>query len=152
MSRGDIARQLFLEGYNCSQAVVGAFSDLLGIEKSVAVKMASGFGGGMGRMRETCGAVSGSVFVLSAIFGYEDTDFEKKKELYKIIQGFLKDFKEYKGSLNCAELLQLKAKEQSFVPEKRTEEYYNTRPCPLIIYEVADRLEKYLQALKVMGL
>ena len=83
MTRGDIAKNLFLEGYNCSQAVAGAFSDVLEIDKETLIKLSSSFGGGMGRLREVCGAVSGMFIVLGLLEGYTDTsDANHKKEHY----------------------------------------------------------------------
>ena len=87
MSRGDIAKEYFTEGYNCSQSVAMAYADIIGINKDTVAKMTSGFGGGMGRMREVCGAFSGVTFVLSCLYGYDYAkDFASKTELYKRIQ------------------------------------------------------------------
>lgn len=127
----EIAKGLFLEGYNCSQSVVLTFADELGLPKEIAAKLASSFGGGMGRLREVCGTVSGMFIVAGLISGYsEPKDYEGKKEHYKRIQELAQKFKESEGSIICRELLGLKKSgADSFVPEKRTDEYYKKRPC-----------------------
>lgn len=147
MSKADIAKQLFLDGYNCSQSVFIAFSQDCGIEKETAALIASGFGGGLGRLREVCGAVSGMSMAASMLFGSSDPkDFEKKKETYKIIQTLANRFREKNGSIVCRELLGLDKKaETPSTPEKRTTEYYKKRPCPLLVYDAAEILENYIQ-------
>ena len=92
--REELARQAFKEGYNCSQAMVAAFSDLMGMDKKTALRLASSFGGGMGRMREVCGAVTGMFMVVGILYGYDDSkDYEGKKipmHLYRNLQTNLK--------------------------------------------------------------
>ena len=123
------ARALFREGYNCSQAVVGAFSEELGMNPALAMRLVSGFGGGMGRMREVCGAVSGILFLLNMKYGYNDPkDQQAKKDLYRKVQAAGAAFAEANGSLICRELLQGQAG-QGGDPEPRSEGYYKKRPC-----------------------
>src|SRR5574344_818518 len=130
MTKGEVAKGLFLEGYNCTQAVLGAFAEDFGFDKKTAMMLASPFGGGMGRMREVCGTVSGMFLVLGLKYGYSDPKlFEAKKELYAKVQQLAKTFKEENGSIICRELLGLGKTEQvSSVPEKRTDTYYKKRP------------------------
>lgn len=146
MSRADRAKELFFEGYNCSQAVAVAFCDLMDMDEKTAARLVSGYGGGMGRLREVCGSFSGVVFVLSALYGYDEKgDFEGKKQLYAIIQELAKRFRDENGALVCRELLGLNIKGADLpVPEKRTPEYYKKRPCPDIIYSAAKILEEYI--------
>lgn len=146
MTRGEKAKALFEEGYNCSQAVVLSFSDILGIDEKTLSLLASGFGGGMGRMREVCGAVSGMFMVAGLMNGYSSpSDNEKKKAVYAMIQELAAQFKSENGSIICRELLGLKAPEGTHVPEKRTDEYYKKRPCGELCYIAADILDKYLK-------
>ena len=146
MSKRDVAIALFEEGFNCAQAVSAAFCDETGVSKETMVKMASGFGGGFGRLREVCGAVSGMVLVANMIFGYESpTDNEAKMDWYKDIQSIVLEFKHRNGSYVCHELLNLPENaEKSPVPEQRTAEYYKKRPCKEIVGEAADILEKFI--------
>ena len=141
------ARALFLEGYNCSQAIAVAFCDITGLDADTSARLVSGFGGGMSRMREVCGAVSGIVFVMSAVYGYDrPKDFEGKKYLYGEVQKLLKQFEAQNGSIVCRELLGLASKgADSPVPEQRTAQYYKKRPCPDLIYAAAEILENYIK-------
>lgn len=145
--RGDKAKALFLQGYNCSQSVALAFADMLDMSESQIALMVSGYGGGMGRMREVCGTVSGAVFVISNLYGYNTPgNGEEKKQLYSIIQEFCKEFEKENNSIVCRELLQLgKNQPVSPVPEDRTEQYYKKRPCPELTKSSADILEKLIQ-------
>lgn len=143
--RGKAAMDLFLEGYNCSQAVTLAFSDLLDMDRQMLLRMSSSFGGGMGRLREVCGAVSGMFIVTGLLYGYEDPKAsEEKAAHYSRIQELARRFKECQGSIVCRELLGLESKESSSIPEKRTEGYYQKRPCPQIVGIAAVILEQYL--------
>ena len=144
--RGDKAYELFKNGYNCAQAVAGAFSDLLGMDMDTVAKLASGFGGGMGRMREVCGTFSGIVMVVSTLYGYSDPrDTENKTEVYSRIQELAEQFRKDNGSIICRELLGISKPEGSHVPEQRTSEYYKKRPCPELCRYAADLLEKYIE-------
>ena len=127
-----IACENFLKGYSCAQAVACAFCEEMGMEEAQAAKIISSFGGGMGKMREVCGSVSGALMVLGAVRGYSDPrDDEGKKAHYARVQEFARRFKAEHDTIICRELLanvKLK-KENTSEPEKRTAEYYNTRPC-----------------------
>ncbi len=123
------AEQLFREGYNCAQAVFLTFAEELGIEKKTALRLASSFGGGMGRLREVCGAVSGMFLVAGLAKGYSRPDDQKgKKEHYERIQHMAEAFRRENGSIICRELLGLDGKDHP-QPASRTEEYYKKRPC-----------------------
>ncbi len=144
-NRGDIAVELFLKGYNCSQSVVGAFADKLDMDFDTLMKLSSSFGGGMGRLREVCGAVSGMFIVLGLLQGYSSPeDFEAKKEHYEKIQHLAEEFKKEHGTIICRELLQNIKKTEGVVPEKRTAQYYKNRPCTAFVYTAAEALDKYL--------
>ena len=145
-ARGTRAKELFLEGYNCAQAVVLAYEDYFEESPETLAQMVSAFGGGMGRLREVCGSVSGMFFVLSKIYGYaEPKDTKGKTDLYARVQELAERFKERNGSIVCRELLGLQEKISAPVPEERTPEYYKKRPCPDIIGDAADVLEEYLK-------
>lgn len=147
MSKGDIAKQNFLNGYNCSQAVLLAFCEDFGLEKETALKISEPFGGGMGRMREVCGTVTGMFMVLGLAMGNSDAkDGSTKKNVYKSVQELAEKFKQDNGSIICRELLGLqKANKESYVPSERTNEYYKKRPCPELCKYAADILEEYLK-------
>lgn len=147
MAKGEIAKAYFLEGYNCAQAVALSFSDEIGMDKDTIAMLTSGYGGGMGRMREVCGSVSGAVFVLSALRGYSNPkDTNGKKELYADIQVIGSRFKDKNGSVVCKELLGLSNKGfDNPAPSERTEQYYRKRPCAELVESSADILEQYLK-------
>lgn len=141
IDHGALAKEYFLKGYNCSQAVLLAFSDLTRLDEKTAMMMASSFGGGMGRMREVCGAVSGAFMVLGALFGYAEHEDKAKSELYSMVRDFADRFRNENGSIVCRELLAQAGvpKDTSHEPEKRTPEYYKKRPCREYV-EIAARI------------
>lgn len=147
MTRGENAHALFLKGYNCTQAVVCSFCDLLHMDMDDAARMASGFGGGISRLREVCGAVSGMVLVANLLYGEGcEKDYNKKKEHYARIQTLAGAYREQTGSIVCRELLGLTTKgPDPAAPEKRTQQYYAKRPCPQLCALAADILEDYIQ-------
>lgn len=139
------AMDLFKEGYNCSQAVFLAFEDKYDIDRKVALMLSSSFGGGMGRLREVCGAVSGMFMVAGVLYGYDDPkDYDKKKEHYARIQQLAKEFEEENGSIVCRELLGLGAGKDTPAPDHRTEEYYKKRPCAELVGMAAAIMERYI--------
>lgn len=146
MTKREKAESLFLEGYNCTQAVAGAFADEVSMDFDTLVKLASGFGGGMGRLREVCGTVSGMFLITSMLYGYNTPkDMEAKKALYSRIQTLAFRFKEKNGSYICRELLGLDIKgADSPVPEARTADYYKKRPCKTLAGDAAEILEQYI--------
>lgn len=142
----DKAREMFLKGYNCCQAVVGAFADLYGFDPETAMKMAEGFGGGMGRMRLTCGAVNAMAIVAGMKMSHGQAgDLKRRGEIYAVVRQMVGEFKDENGSIICAELLGLALpKDDSPVPEERTPDYYKRRPCPDKIHQCGLIIEKYL--------
>ena len=146
MNKGEIARQYFLNGYNCAQAVALVFCDELALPPETALRLVSGFGGGMGRLREVCGAFSGAVFVLSALRGYAEPGAkEEKAALYRDVQALAARCASENGSIVCRELLGLRRQKDSPAPAPRTEEYYKSRPCPKVIENTAAILEAFLE-------
>lgn len=147
MTRPEQAYENFIKGYNCCQALAVAYADEMGLSPELAAQLCSGFGGGMGRLREVCGAVSGMVFVASAVRGYSaPKDNASKAELYALVQKLAGEFEKQNGSIICRELLGLSVKKESPVPSERTEEYYKKRPCPELVKIAAEILERELFA------
>lgn len=141
MTKGELAESLFKSGLNCSQSVAVAFCDEMDMDKELVKRLTIGFGGGMGRMREVCGAVSGMTFVLSAIYVNDD-----KAKIYERVQAAANEFKKENGSIVCRELLGLSIKgADSPVPEARTSEYYKKRPCSQLVAMCADILDNYIK-------
>ena len=139
------AMELFKSGYNCAQAVFGAFASDYGIDEKTAFMLSSSFGGGIGRLREVCGAVSGMMMVLGIAEGnYDKTDDKAKMEHYKKVQAVAQKFKDENGSIICRELLSLPEGKDSPVPEKRTTEYYKKRPCGELVGCAAQIIAEYL--------
>lgn len=136
---------LFKEGYNCSQSVVAAFADLYGFSEEQALRMSASFGGGIGRMRQTCGAACG-MFLLAGLEkgATRGDDREGKAANYALVQELAEEFRKRNGSLICAELLGLKRPEGSSQPEARTEQYYAKRPCVKMVEEAARIWAEYL--------
>ena len=150
MDHAEYASQLFYEGYNCAQAVTVAFCDVTGLEESFAAKMASSFGGGMGRMREVCGAVSGILMVAGLLYGYDTKDGpDAKKEHYQLVQTLAGQFREQVGSIVCREILKNPSTDPT--PSPRTEEYYATRPCCRMVYTAAKILDDYIREHPLKG-
>ncbi|MBE6298379.1 MAG: C_GCAxxG_C_C family protein [Bacteroidales bacterium] len=140
------AKALFKEGYNCSQSVVAAFADMYGFSPEQALRMSASFGGGIGRMRQTCGAACGLFMLAGLETGCIDgKDREGKEANYKVVQALAEEFKKRNGSLICAELLGLsKAAPTPATPEARTAEYYKKRPCVKMVEEAARIWCEYL--------
>ncbi|MBR2441468.1 MAG: C_GCAxxG_C_C family protein [Clostridia bacterium] len=145
MSRGERAKEYFLQGYACSQAVALAFSDLLGVSEEEIIKLTLPFGGGMGRLRLTCGAVSGMAFVIGGVVAKGKNDKENKKKVYETVQTLCKKFQEETGSLICAELLSGTNATSLGEAEPRTAEYYKKRPCAELVFLAASILEEYFK-------
>ncbi len=139
----------FMQGYGCCQSVVAAFADVYGLEEVLAKKIAAGFGGGVGRMRMMCGAVSGIVMLVGLDCGQtEGSDREGKSACYKVVQDLLAKSKEENGSLICAEILGIQGCEKAhsnYVASERTAEYYKTRPCAAKVESAARIFANYLK-------
>lgn len=145
MHHADLALELFHRGYNCSQAVFVAFCDLTGLEQKDAARLASSFGGGLSRMREVCGAVSGAALAAGWLYGYDTPgDDLAKKEHYQRIQDLAGRFREEFGSILCRELLGDPPSDPT--PTRRTPEFYANRPCGRFIHRAAQLLDDYIAA------
>lgn len=141
------AVELFKSGYNCSQSVVAAFADMYGFSEEQALRMAASFGGGIGRMRQTCGAACG-MFMLAGLDcgAVRADDREGKGRNYAVVQQLAERFREENGSLICAELLRLSPKAGTPPqPEARTEAYYKKRPCAMMVETAARLFADYLE-------
>ena len=145
MDHSILAGDLFLGGYNCSQSVAVAFCDVTGLDKDFAARMASSFGGGMGRQREVCGAVSGMLMVLGLLYGYDTPgDDVSKKHQYQDIQALCNSFREEVGSIVCREILKNPPSDPT--PSPRTAEYYAKRPCARMVMTAARLMDEYIAA------
>lgn len=149
--QGELAYQYFMLGFNCSQSVAAAFSKELGLPEESVLRMTAGFGAGMGRLREVCGAFSGAVFVLSCLYGSADPS--QKSQLYARVQELSDQYRSQNGgdSIVCRELLGLRRAEGSPQASDRTEEYYRKRPCPQLVRLSADLLSDYLATHPIPG-
>ena len=155
--RVEKAKRLFKEGgFNCCQAVVLAYNDILGLDDKVAASVASGFGGGMGRMREVCGSVSGMTLLAGLISPADDPNNKSGRTAnYALVQEMAEKFREINGSILCKELLGLvpmgsanNAPKESPEPSDRTPDYYKKRPCSELVECAAKIAEKYLDESK----
>ena len=154
--RATLARENFLKGYGCAQAVLLAYADLTGIEEKTLARLGSSFGGGMGRLREVCGAVSGAFAVLGFLCGYDDpTDKEGKSRHYADVRELARRITEKSGSgsIICREILASRSipNEAGGEAEARTPEYYHKRPCDRLVYVAAEALGEMLCEKGIMG-
>ena len=144
MERGEYAAELFVKGYNCAQTLAVAFCEEIGMTPDRAARMASSFGGGMGRMREVCGAVSGMLLVAGLLYGYETPgDDISKKEHYVRVQYLAGRFREQTGSIVCREILKNPPSDPN--PTPRTAEFYKVRPCARMVALAANILDEYIR-------
>lgn len=152
-SRKEKGMELFMQGYNCSQAVVLAFADVLGMDWDEAARFSASFGGGLARLRHVCGTVSGMSMVAGMMTASSDPkNIQKKKENYEMVQRLAREFEERNGSIICRELLGLGTEHASVgreyqtgsVPEPRTKEYYDKRPCKELVGEACEIVEELL--------
>jgi C_GCAxxG_C_C family probable redox protein len=148
--RVERAVENFMAGYGCCQSVVAAFADLYGLDEQQAKKIAAGFGGGVGRLRMMCGAVSGIVMLVGLDCGQtEGSDRDGKSACYKVVQQLLAKSEAENGSLVCAEILGLKGHSKaacSYVASPRTAEYYKQRPCAAKVESAARIFADYLRS------
>ncbi len=143
MDHGELAAANFLSGYNCAQSVAVAFCDVTGLDRDFTARMVSAFGGGMGRMREVCGAVSGMYMVLGQLYGYNTPGDDKAKlALYVQVQALAARFKAQYGTIVCRELLKNPPSDPA--PSPRTAEYYAKRPCARFVYLAAKLLDEFI--------
>ena len=144
MNHSDYAVDLFVQGYNCAQAVAAAFGDLTGLDEKTAARMASCFGGGMGRMREVCGAVSGMLLVAGLLYGYDDPKATtEKRELYAQVQAMAGQFRAELGSIVCRDLLKNPPSDPN--PTPRTAEFYKNRPCARMVETAARIMDEFIE-------
>lgn len=145
MTRKETAKENFLKGYNCAQSLTLAFADLIPVEREDLLKMSCSFGGGMGRLREVCGAVSGMFMLVGFLYGYHTPETgDIKKEHYARVQELAGNFEKAYGSIICRDLLGLTVHRDDPTPDARTAEYYDKRPCPDIVAAAAEILEEYI--------
>ncbi len=150
MTYGEKAKQNFESGYNCAQAVLLAFSDVTGLDEPTAMKLAASLGGGMGRLREVCGAVSGMFLVAGLLYAEgEVVPAEAKAAHYARVQDLAARFKAETGSYICRELLAGVSATTGAKPEERTEQYYKRRPCGELCRLAADIMAEYMQEQKI---
>ena len=143
MDHGLYAAELFVQGYNCAQAVAVAFCDVTGLDARFSARMASSFGGGMGRMREVCGAVSGMLMVAGLLYGYDTADDgNSKKAHYALVQELANRFREQAGHIVCREILKNPPSDPN--PTPRTAEFYKTRPCARLVLLAGNILDEYI--------
>lgn len=142
MDHADRAAALFLSGYNCAQSIAVAFSDVTGMDETTSARIVSGFGGGMGRLREVCGAVSGMITVANCLYGYTSPDPVAKKQCYAMVQELAEKFRMQNGSIVCREILKNPPSDPN--PTPRTEEYYQQRPCTRMVMVAAQILDEYI--------
>lgn len=148
MTEKEKALELFMEGFNCSQSVFTAFAHHFGIDEDTAKRISAGLGGGVGRQREVCGAVSGAVMVLGSVkAAVNGDDSEGKKANYELVREFCDLFKErHGGTIICREMLKIQAEaKESATPDERTAEYYALRPCARAVFDAAEILEEMIK-------
>ena len=144
MDRQELAAQYFMEGYNCAQAVIMAYADTLKLEPGFCAKISSSFGGGMGRMREVCGAVSGMLMVAGLLYGYDGPEEgEVKKAHYACVQALAEEFRNSNGSIICREILKNPPSDPT--PTPRTKSFYEQRPCVRMVMEAVRIMDEYLE-------
>jgi C_GCAxxG_C_C family probable redox protein len=141
------ANELFEKGYNCSQSVFAAFCDKTGLDSESALKISSSFGGGMGRLREVCGAVSGMFMAVGMIYGYTDPkDNTGKMELYKLIQELAERFKAENRSIICRELLKQSGGQHNRALDDTQKDRAGKRSCGELVEFAAALLDEYIEA------
>ena len=140
------AKEYFNNGYNCAQSVALAYADITTLDEKMVATITASFGGGLGRLREVCGAVSGMAFVASFISPCPMADnAEAKKANYALVQEFAEQFRQKNGHIVCRSLLGLDRPKDEPTPSARTAEYYKKRPCAEYVYDAALIVGKYLQ-------
>ena len=146
------AYELFLSGYNCAQSTFCAFCDVTGYSMAEALRLSSSFGGGMGRLREVCGACSAIFMVAGILWGYTGADDDAAKgEHYALIQSLAEEFKKAHGTIICRELLDGIESSTSPIPSARTKEYYASRPCARFVASAATILDREIERRNKMG-
>lgn len=143
MTRQERAEMLFKNGYNCSQAVIGAFCEDLNLDFDTAMKISEGFGGGLGRMRLVCGAVSGMTMVIGMLLSRGEKDGDTRAEVYEKVHSLADKFAEKNGSIICSDLLGLNEKPiYNPNPDARNEKYFKKRPCIMCVTDCVKLIEE----------
>ena len=145
MNHSEKARDLFVQGYNCSQAVVGAFCDVTGLGLETSLKVSSSFGAGMGKMRSVCGAVTGMFIVAGLLWGNTECDTASKEKHYTLIQQMSQRFKDEHDTIVCMELLKILKTDTAPKPDERTEDYYKARPCARFVECACDIIDDIMK-------
>jgi len=149
MTKADKAKELLLKGYNCAQATFGAFAEDFGLDINVAMTLSAGLGGGIGRLRETCGAVTGATLAVSLAMGSFDLNNpDAKTRVYREIRKVVEIFEKETGTIVCADMLGVARRGDDENPQARTAEYYQKRPCADLVYLAAEAAEKIISELK----
>lgn len=144
MNHSELAIENFKRGYNCSQSVVVAFCDVTGMTPHYAARLSSSFGGGMGRMREVCGAVSGMLLVAGLLYGYGTPgDDESKRAHYALVQELAGKFRDREHSIVCREILKNPPSDPN--PTPRDADFYRRRPCARLVALAAQILDDYIR-------
>lgn len=152
LTRKQKAYNLFKEGHNCAQSVVLAFEDILPLDRTQLECVSLGFGGGFGRTRNLCGAVSAFAIVLGLYMSHSNDPKIAKANMYKLLQDMVAKFKERNGSDNCGELLkEVKNLTAGYMPQERDEDYYKVRPCIKFVLDSVDILEEQLSILNLQS-
>ncbi len=139
------ARELFTQGYNCTQSLFLAYSDLFDLDPTLAATLSAPLGGGMGRLREVCGAVSGMSLVAGLLCpAHDPADRESKAANYALVQHFAEEFRREHGAIVCRELLGLTVRKEEPQPAERTPEYYRKRPCVELVASAARIVGTYI--------
>ncbi len=144
MTHAEKAVSIFKEGYNCAQSVFAAFSDVTNIDYKTALRLSQGLGGGVARMREVCGTVTGAALVIGCLYGSETPDIEEKQKLYERVREVAAAYKANTGSIICREILGEAKTDKFLPPEARSDEYYQKRPCARLVYMTAEILDDYI--------
>lgn len=143
MDHGMKAAELFMQGYNCAQAVALAFCDVTGLEEKALARQMASFGAGLGGLREICGALSGMELVVGHLYGYEvPGNDQEKKAHYQRVQQLASDFREQVGNILCREILNNPPTDPN--PSPRTAEYYAARPCARVVRLAGEILDAYI--------
>lgn len=145
--RDRMAREYFRDGYNCCQSVLLAFKDVIDLPADKIAAISAGFGGGMGRLREICGAMSASVFMAGVISpSSEPSNHAERTANYALVQQFAARFREEQGSIVCRELLGIRSgQKESPAPSERTGQWYTSRPCERIVGAAARMIAEKLE-------
>jgi C_GCAxxG_C_C family probable redox protein len=145
MKRSEKALQLYSDGFNCAQSVITSFADVLGVNEETAKRMSAGFGGGMGRLQETCGAATGAFMVIGFLRGkYKEGDDESNERTNKLIQEFSKRFTEAHGSVNCKALINFDIGNEEGLKEAKEADVFNKK-CSYFVKTAVELLEDILE-------